>query len=136
MDDDPEPTVYPTRTSADQEECEQSCAMHYQDWGSLPPAQQARLRNHGLLTVGANPGHAFNAMYYLEKSIQVQLAAQQSGAPLNLIGDNVAESTAQLYATYPNFYERDWDGVARSVALADPAFEAAYIPWSQPETGA
>ena len=23
------------------------------------------LRNHGLLTVGANPGHAFNAMYYL-----------------------------------------------------------------------
>ena len=50
MDDDPEPTVYPTRTSDDQEECEQSCAMHYQDWGSLPPAQQARLRNHGLLS--------------------------------------------------------------------------------------
>ncbi len=89
------------------------------------------LRNHGLLTVGANPGHAFNAMYYLEKSIQVQLAAQQSGAPLNLIGDNVAESTAQLYATYPNFYERDWDGTARSVALGDPAFEAAYLPWSE-----
>jgi hypothetical protein len=59
----------------------------------------------------------------------VQLAAQQSGAPLNLVGDNVAEATAQLYETYPNFYERDWDGTARSVALADPAFNAAYIPW-------
>ena len=92
------------------------------------------LRNHGLLTVGVNPGHAFNVMFYLEKSIQVQLAAQQTGAALNPVGDNVAESTAQLYETYPNFYERDWDGVARSVALSDAAFEAAYIPWSDPAT--
>ena len=99
----------------------------------LGPYEMLILRNHGLLTVGVNPGHAFNVMYYLEKSIQVQLAAEQSGAAQNPIG---AESTAQLFETYPNFYERDWDGVARSVALADAAFEEAYIPWSEPTEAA
>lgn len=93
------------------------------------------LRNHGLLTAGANPGHAFNIMFYLEKSIVVQLEALQTGQPLNPVPHDVAEATAQLYEAYPNVYERDWDGVARSVELADPQLKGAYIPW-QPDDAA
>jgi len=40
------------------------------------------LRNHGLLTVGQSVGEAFLRMFYLEKSCEIQLAAQASGEVL------------------------------------------------------
>ena len=40
------------------------------------------LRNHGLLTVGANIPDAFIFMYALETACQTQLAAQSAGVPL------------------------------------------------------
>src|SRR5262249_43604300 len=40
------------------------------------------LRNHGLLTVGATVADAFLAMYALETTCQIQLAAQSGGSEL------------------------------------------------------
>jgi len=48
----------------------------------LGNAKFLMLRNHGLLTVGATIADAFLAMYILETTCQIQIAAQAGGGPL------------------------------------------------------
>lgn len=65
------------------------------------------LRNHGLLTVGESPAEAFMRMFYLEKSCDIQIAAQAAGA-LRLPDAEVAEHTANQFAgTAPGDYTDD-----------------------------
>lgn len=52
------------------------------------------LRNHGLVTVGATIGKAFQRIYFLEQSCQLMLDALSTGLPLEKLADTVAETTA------------------------------------------
>jgi ribulose-5-phosphate 4-epimerase/fuculose-1-phosphate aldolase len=52
------------------------------------------LRNHGLLVCGKTVVAAFKAIYALEKSCKVQLAALSAGQILNLLPDSLIEFTA------------------------------------------
>jgi ribulose-5-phosphate 4-epimerase/fuculose-1-phosphate aldolase len=52
------------------------------------------LRNHGLLTVGASVPDAFLAMYFLEASCQIQVAAMAGGVPLTRVDPAVVEGAA------------------------------------------
>lgn len=52
------------------------------------------LRNHGLLTLGATAAEAFSHVYYLERSCQIQLAAQSGGAELIFPQPEVINKTA------------------------------------------
>ncbi len=52
------------------------------------------LRNHGLLVCGKTVVGAFKAIYALEKSCKVQLAALSAGQILNLLPDSLIEFTA------------------------------------------
>jgi len=55
------------------------------------------LRNHGLLTIGANPAEAFLAMYNLERSCEIQLMAEAGGAELVSIAKPILDGiTAQV----------------------------------------
>ncbi len=55
------------------------------------------LRNHGLLTVGRSVAEAFYWMFYLERSCQLQVMAQSTGAKLSLPPEHVlARTTAQF----------------------------------------
>ena len=47
------------------------------------------LRNHGLLTVGANAAEAFLAMYNLQRACKIQILAQSGGTELINISDSV-----------------------------------------------
>ena len=47
------------------------------------------LRHHGLLTVGRTVAEAFYWMYYLEQSCRIQIAAQSSGAELDIPPEDV-----------------------------------------------
>lgn len=51
------------------------------------------MANHGLLVVGATMAQAFNDLYYLERTCQVQVLAMSTGRPLRLVGDNMAAQT-------------------------------------------
>lgn len=53
------------------------------------------LRNHGLLTTGATIADAFQAMYFLEVSCQIQLAAQATGEKITMIAPEILAGIRQ-----------------------------------------
>ena len=55
------------------------------------------LRNHGLLTVGRTVAEAFSHMYYVDKACEVQLAAQATGAALDMPSPAVAERVGRQF---------------------------------------
>lgn len=54
------------------------------------------LRNHGLLTCGDSVAQAFVRMYRLERSCQIQLAAQATGAGLVVPPEKVCQLSREL----------------------------------------
>jgi ribulose-5-phosphate 4-epimerase/fuculose-1-phosphate aldolase len=55
------------------------------------------LRNHGLLTVGRNPGQAFLRMFHLERACEIQVDALAGGTALVIPPDDVCEHTARQF---------------------------------------
>lgn len=53
------------------------------------------LRNHGTLTLGRSIPEAFTLMHYLERSCEIQIAAQAGGAPLALPPQDVIDTTVK-----------------------------------------
>ena len=82
------------------------------------------LRNHGLLTVGANPAEAFLAMYNLQRSCRIQIMAQSGGGELIHISDKVlAGVVAQMkQATRGIGAELVWPGLIRKLDRIDPSY--------------
>lgn len=52
------------------------------------------LRNHGLLAVGRDLPFAFSTLWTLQRACEIQLAAQQTGRPLQIVTDEAAERSA------------------------------------------
>jgi len=48
------------------------------------------LRNHGLLALGASVPSAFTALWTLQRACEIQLAAQQTGQPLQPVAEQAA----------------------------------------------
>ena len=57
--------------------------------------------NHGVLVLGATVADAFNRLYYFERAAETYIRALQTGMPLRVIPDAVAERTAAGIADYP-----------------------------------
>ena len=57
--------------------------------------------NHGVLVVGRTVAEAFNRLYYFERSAETYIRALQTGRPLRVLSDDVAEKTAQEWESYP-----------------------------------
>ena len=82
------------------------------------------LRNHGLLTVGATVGEAFNWMHRLELSCRSQLAAMATGAKLNAVPADVLEKTYLNYQprTRRPYGVMEWPALLRMLDRIDPGF--------------
>jgi ribulose-5-phosphate 4-epimerase/fuculose-1-phosphate aldolase len=89
------------------------------------------LRNHGLLTVGRDPGQAFLRMFYLERACEIQVDALAGGAAVVTPPPDVCEHTARQfegdhsdddYATdaAPNLA---WDAMLRLVERHYPDYK-------------
>ena len=52
------------------------------------------LANHGVIVAANSVHEAFDDLYYLEQAARVQVLAMQTGKPLKLVSDNVANHTA------------------------------------------
>ena len=84
------------------------------------------LRNHGLLTVGADISQAFNAMYWLEMACRAQVDAMACNTELNFPPSVVVERTAHLYkpGTRRPYGVMEWPAMLRYLDRRDSSFRS------------
>jgi ribulose-5-phosphate 4-epimerase/fuculose-1-phosphate aldolase len=111
-------------------------AYHDYDGPGLRPEEQKKfvanlgtrrmmfLRNHGTLTHGRSIAEAFTLMHYLERSCEIQVAAQAGGGELALPAPDVIErtvTTAQGVGDR-NFGEIGFKALIRRLDREDPTY--------------
>ncbi|MBO9407477.1 class II aldolase/adducin family protein [Shimia sp. R9_1] len=57
--------------------------------------------NHGVLVIGDTVADTFNRLYYFERAAETYIRALQTGQPLRVLSDEIAEKTAQELEAYP-----------------------------------
>ena len=84
------------------------------------------MKNHGVLTTGRSVGEAFIYMYYLEKSCEVQIMAQSTGAKIIIPSHDVCEYSAQLrYSELQltaSHGQIEWQALMRKLDREDPSY--------------
>jgi ribulose-5-phosphate 4-epimerase/fuculose-1-phosphate aldolase len=57
--------------------------------------------NHGVMVIGQTVADAFNRLYYFERAAETYIRALQTGRPLRVMSEDIAERTAREWETYP-----------------------------------
>nr|WP_306044615.1 class II aldolase and adducin N-terminal domain-containing protein [Nioella sp. MMSF_3534] len=78
------------------------CAAALQD----PSKKVMIMGNHGVMVLGDSVADTFNRLYYFERAAETYIRALQTGRPLRVLSDEIAEKTAQEIETYPGQAER------------------------------
>ncbi len=87
------------------------------------------LRNHGLLTVGETVGEAFMWMYRAERACRMQLAFQNTGAPVTELSDEVVETTINRNKFnnsekgFRTIGKIEWPALRRKLDRIDPSYK-------------
>jgi len=68
---------------------------------SDPKVKVMIMGNHGVLVIGDSVADTFNRLYYFERAAETYIRALQTGQPLRVLSDDVAEKTAQELEDYP-----------------------------------
>lgn len=71
-----------------------------------PKVKTLVLGNHGVLVIGETVAEAFNRLYYFERAAETYIRALQTGRPLRVLPDAVAEKTAREWEDYPTGADR------------------------------
>jgi ribulose-5-phosphate 4-epimerase/fuculose-1-phosphate aldolase len=58
--------------------------------------------NHGVLVLGSGVADAFHRLYYFERAAETYVRALQTGRPLRVLPDDIAEKTAREWEEYPD----------------------------------
>ena len=72
--------------------------------------------NHGVMIIGDSVAETFNRLYYFERAAETYIRALQTGQPLRVLPDDVAEKTARELEEYP---EQDVRHLAELKAILD-----------------
>ena len=88
------------------------CAGQLQD----PKKTVMIMGNHGIMVMGSTVAETFNRMYYFERAAETYIRALQTGRPLRVLSDEIAEKTAQEIEDYPGQAERH---LAELMAILD-----------------
>ena len=80
------------------EEEGERCAQMLQD----PKHKTMIMGNHGVLVIGSSVADTFNRLYYFERSAENYIRALQTGKPLRVLPDEIAEKAAQEMEDYPD----------------------------------
>ena len=62
--------------------------------------------NHGVMVIGDTVADTFNRLYYFERAAETYIRALQTGQPLRVLSDEVAEKTARMLEDYPDQDQR------------------------------
>jgi len=84
------------------EEEGERCARLFDD----PKKKVMIMGNHGVMIIGETVAETFNRLYYFERAAETYIRALQTGQPLRVLSDEVAEKTAQELENYPEQDER------------------------------
>ena len=80
------------------------------------------LANHGVVIVGETIAQTFDDFYYLERACQVQILAMQSGQPLNVMSDEMAQTTHDQFAKFTINAELHLEEVKRILDEQEPSY--------------
>ncbi len=94
------------------EEEGERCAALFDD----PKKKVMIMGNHGVMIIGATVAETFNRLYYFERAAETYIRALQTGRPLRVLPDDIAEKTAQELEQYP---EQDTRHLAELKAILD-----------------
>ncbi len=72
--------------------------------------------NHGVMVIGATIAETFNRLFYFERAAETYIRALQTGQPLRILSDEIAEKTAVELEQYP---EQDIRHLAELKAILD-----------------
>jgi len=73
------------------------CARLFDD----PKKKVMIMGNHGVMVIGDTVAETFNRLYYFERAAETYIRALQTGQPLRVLPDEVAEKVAHEVETYP-----------------------------------
>jgi ribulose-5-phosphate 4-epimerase/fuculose-1-phosphate aldolase len=78
--------------------------------------------NHGVLVIGATVAETFNRLYYFERAAETYIRALQTGRPLRILPDAIAEKTAQEWEAYPGFADAHLSELRAILDDQDPSY--------------
>jgi len=78
--------------------------------------------NHGVLVIGRTVAETFNRLYYFERAAETYVRALQTGRPLRVLSDEVAEKTAREWEAYPGFAASHLRELRAILDVEDPAY--------------
>lgn len=62
--------------------------------------------NHGIMIIGDTVADTFNRLYFFERAAETYIRALQTGQPLRVLSDDIAEKTARELEEYPEQDDR------------------------------
>lgn len=80
------------------------------------------LANHGVVIVADTLAQAFDDFYYLERACQVQILAMQTGEPLNVMPDEMAQATHDQFANFTINADLHLEEIKRILDEAAPSY--------------
>jgi ribulose-5-phosphate 4-epimerase/fuculose-1-phosphate aldolase len=80
------------------------------------------LANHGVVVVADTLAQAFDNFYYLERACQVQILAMQTGEPLNVMPDEVAQATHDQFANFTINADLHLEEIKRILDETSPSY--------------
>jgi len=86
-----------------------------------PKKKTLIMGNHGVMVTGATVAETFNRLFYFERAAETYIRALQTGQPLRVLSDEIAEKTAQGIEDYPGQAERH---LAEIMAILDDEGDA------------
>ncbi len=94
------------------------CAALFAD----PKIKVLILGNHGVLVIGRDVADAFNRLYYFERAAETYIRALQTGRPLRILSDEIAEKTAREIEDYPEQAERHFADLKAILDREEPDY--------------
>lgn len=64
------------------------------------------MANHGIMVIGDSVADTFNRLFFFERAAETYIRALQTGQPLRVLPDEIAEKTAQEVEEYPEQADR------------------------------
>lgn len=87
-----------------------------------PRTQVMIMGNHGVLVIGQTVAEAFNRLYYFERAAETYIRALQTGRPLRVLSDQIAESVAASMDVYPDMADRHLGDLKAILDGQEPAY--------------
>jgi ribulose-5-phosphate 4-epimerase/fuculose-1-phosphate aldolase len=78
--------------------------------------------NHGVLVIGRTVAETFNRLYYFERAAETYIRALQTGRPLRVLPEAIAEKTAQEWEAYPGFADAHLSELRAILDAEDPGY--------------